>query len=286
MDREVTEELIVGPADDAVAEHLADAPGWEEYSARLRDTLWKVVKTTGVESLEVGNLLVPEPLPTRHSTLRNGVELGPAEAISMVVDMLAGASPYCRFTAPGLQISVGFNGYVSIYITRDSADKLADLGREVLRLQWCNRMPDFPDAGRLVEASADDIFWTSIRSVVETAVVLLCERWAHGDYGCNWFLLNPDNINEIRQSVQPRSLLCVAIDPDPHLNPALMEEDFTAFRAPLTSGRLTYAAYHWGADDLKELADQGMNFMIATSDLRESAVVPDADGVVRGVWIA
>ncbi|WP_336210131.1 hypothetical protein [Nonomuraea sp. LPB2021202275-12-8] len=287
MDSEVTEELVVGPADDAVAERLADAPGWEEYSARLRDTLWKVVKTTGVESLEVADLRVPEPLPTRHSSLRNGVELDLAGAIKMVVDMLAGVSPYCDFTAPGLHIAIGYNGYVNIYMTRGSADKLADLGREALRLQWCNRVPDFPDDIQIVEASADDSFWTSIRSAAETAVVLLCERWAHGDYGCNWFLLNPDNIDEICQSVQPRSLLCVAIDPDLHLNPALKEEDFTAFRAPLTPGRLTYAAHHWGVDDLQELVDQGMNFMVATSDLRElSAVVPDADGVVRGVWMA
>ncbi|MGP4105290.1 hypothetical protein [Nonomuraea sp. KM90] len=285
MDSEVTEELAIGPANNVVAERLADAPGWEEYSARLRDTLWKVVNTTGVESLEVADLLVPEPLPSRCSSLRNGVKLNPAEAIGMIIDMLAGVSPYCRFMAPGLHVAAGYNGYVNIFISRDSADKLADLERKELCLQWCNRAPYSPDDIQLVEASADGGFWTSIRSAAEAAVVLLCERWAHGDYGCNWFLLNPNNIDEIIRSVQPRSLLCVAIDPDLHLNPALLKEDFTAFGAPLIPGRLRYSAYHWGANDLQELLDQGMAFMIATSDLRElCAVVPDTDGVVRGVW--
>uniref|UniRef100_UPI003F49752D hypothetical protein n=1 Tax=Nonomuraea sp. CA-252377 TaxID=3240003 RepID=UPI003F49752D len=283
----MTEELTIGPADSDIAERLADAPAWGDYVTKLRDMLWKVVNTTGTASLEVVDLLVPEPLPETYSTLRNGVQLDPEQVISMVENMLAGVPPYCRFNAPRLHISVGYNGNVNIFVNRDSADRLAHLEGGVLSMRWNSRTPDFPGGIKLVDASADDKFWTSIKSAAETAPVLLCERWAFGAYGCDWFLLTPANINDVSRSVQPRSLLRSAIDPDLHINPALLGEDFTAFRAPLAPGRLQYAAFHWGVDDPQELVDQGLDLMICASDLRgPHAVVPDADGVVRGVWEA
>lgn len=114
---------------------------------------------------------------------------------------------------------------------------------------------------------------------------LLCERWAYGAFGYRWFRVIPENMAELARLMRPRSLLCVITDPELHPRPELLEEDFTAFVAPLLPGELTYRAYPGGAETLSEVTGAGFSPMLADSAMgRRCAVVPDPDGVTRARW--
>jgi hypothetical protein len=74
-------------------------------------------------------------------------------------------------------------------------------------------------------------------------------------------------------------------DPDLRLRADLLDDGFTAFESPLVPGQLAYRSYSFGADCLAEVTAEGYAFMLSDSALTQwCAVVPDADGVVRGQW--
>lgn len=285
MDSEMTTEIVVSPRHESVRADLAEARGWSAYASELRSVLEVVIDTSGVGTLEVGELLVSQPLPDRHSRLRNGLEINPAEAMDLVVGMAAGCGPYCRLTGAGrLRIESGWDGAVHLSVTSNVANELVGLRALDLTLERRIAAPEPADVSRPVDAAADDAFWAAVQAAAG-GVTLLCERWAHGAYGCRWFRVTPGNAAEVAEAVRPRSLLCVVADPDLGLEPGLLDDDFTAFQAPLTPGELAYRAYPGGADDLAEVTDGGFSFMLEDSALVSwCAVVPDPDGVVRGQW--
>ncbi|MFB7345109.1 hypothetical protein ACFCZ6_34205 [Streptomyces hydrogenans] len=83
----------------------------------------------------------------------------------------------------------------------------------------------------------------------------------------------------------PRSLVGVAVVPELNLRADLLDEDFTAFAAPLPHGEPTHRNYPGGADTLSEVTRDGFSLMLADETLGDwCAVVPDADGVARGQW--
>ncbi|MFF9898375.1 hypothetical protein [Streptomyces longispororuber] len=74
-------------------------------------------------------------------------------------------------------------------------------------------------------------------------------------------------------------------DPELQPRPELLEDDFTAFVAPLLPGELAYRAYPGGADTLTEVTGEGFSLMLADSVMSDwCAVVPDSDGVNRAQW--
>ncbi|MET8760494.1 hypothetical protein [Lentzea sp. NPDC004782] len=74
----------------------------------------------------------------------------------------------------------------------------------------------------------------------------------------------------------------------PDLRVRLIAESFTAFTAPLVPGELVYRHVPAGVDDDDEVAEvtgAGFSLFLSPDALAELyAVVPDADGVVRGQW--
>ncbi|MBO0918262.1 hypothetical protein [Streptomyces laculatispora] len=285
MAGEVNTELIISPSSQSVRDDLADASGWSAYAAELRMAVRTVIEKSGADSLEVGELLVGRPLPDEYSALRNGVKVGSAEAVGLVEAMVSGSGPYCRLSFPGrLQIESGWDGAVHLYVTSRTATDLAGLRGGELSLQWRDAVPEPVDVSTPVDAVADESFWNAVQEVSE-GVTLVCERWAHGAYGCRWFRVTPENVKEVARLVRPRSLVCVAAAPELRPRPEILEDDFTAFVDPVLPGELAHRAYPGGADSLSDVTGEGFSLVLADKDLAHwCAVVPDPDGVVRAQW--
>ena len=281
----MTAELVVSPSDPHVRASLAEAPAWSAYAVDLRRLLNVVIEECGADRLEVSELLVGQPLPDRYRRLRNGMQATPAEAMDLAERMAAGFGPYCRLITPGrLRVESGWEGAIHLSMDPAAANALTGLAGDNVSLEWRASEPESEQEPRLVDDVVDDEFWSSVRAAAD-GLVLLCERWAHGAYGCRWFRVTAGNVAEVTQAVRPRSLLCVVTNPDLRLDAGLLDEDFTAFEAPLTPGQLIYRAYPGGADSLAEVTDRGLSFMLADAVLAGwCAVVPDSDGVARAAW--
>jgi hypothetical protein len=282
---EVSKELILSPRSKRVREELADAAAWSAYAAELRQVLGAVIEKCGADLLEVNGLLVSQPLPEKYRGLRNGAEVRPPQAISFAEGMAAGHGPYCQLTAPGrLQIESGWDGAVHVYTTTAVAVELAGLHGEGMTFRWRDAAPEPVELSDPVEAIADERFWTRVAEASERLTVV-CERWAYGAHGCRWFRVTPENTADVARLLRPRSLVSVATEPELRPREELLEADFTAFMAPLLPGELAYRAYPGGTDTLSEVTDEGFSLMLADAVLGAwCAVVPDADGVVRGQW--
>lgn len=279
-------ELIISPRSQEVRDDLADAPGWPAYAAQLRAAVGAVIETCDADALELGELLVSLPLPDKYAHLRNGVEVGSAEAVDLVECMVAGHGPYGRLSRPGrLQIESGWDGAVHLFLSPAAASELAErLQDDELSIGWRQAAPEPVEVARPVVAVADEDFWKAVRETSER-LTLVCERWAYGAYGCRWFRVTPQNADEIARRVKPRSLIGVAVDPDLRPRPEMLEDDLTAFAAPGPPGELPYRAWPGGADALSDVTGEGFSFVLADRAMgRWCAVVPDPDGVVRGLW--
>lgn len=285
MGGEVTAELTVSPRDETVREELSDAPGWNAYSTELRELVEGVIEASGVDILEVDELLVNEPLPEQYSGLRNGSEIGPAEAVGLLLRMVAGDGPYCRLAKGSrLSIQAGWDGTVYLYMAPETGEDLTGRQSDALCLQWSSAEPDVQEVSKPVDAIADDAFWASVAASAG-GLVLLGERWAHGSHGFRWFRVTEENVAEIAGVIRPRSLLCVVADPDLGPGPDLTDSDFTAFRSPLPPGELDHQVHPGGIDDPADLLREGYALTLRDSALAEwCAVVPDPDGVARGIW--
>ncbi|MEV1113843.1 hypothetical protein AB0I91_02145 [Actinosynnema sp. NPDC049800] len=281
----LSKELIISPRGERLREELADAAGWSSYAAELRQVLGVVVERSGADVLEVGELLVAEPLPVEYLGLRNGAKVETSPAVHLVEEMVAGCGPYCQLVAPGrLQIESGWDGAVHLYTTRAVAADLAGLHGQAAVLQWRDAAPEPVEISKPVDAVADEGFWASVAEAGDR-FTLLCERWAYGAYGCRWFRVTRENAAELARLVRPRSLVCVAVEPELQPRPEILEDDFTAFTAPLPAGELTYRAYPGGADTLSEVTGEGFSLMVAGRVMGDwCAVVPDSDGVNRARW--
>ncbi|MEU4653904.1 hypothetical protein AB0G32_08180 [Streptomyces sp. NPDC023723] len=251
----------------------------------LRRFLNAAIEACGADRLEVSELLVSQPLPDRYWKLRNGMQANAAEAIDLAERMAAGFGPYCRLITPGrLRIESGWDGAIHLSMDPAVANVLTGLAGDALSLEWRPAEQDSEEELKIIDDAVDDEFWNSVR-VAADGLVLLCERWAHGAYGCRWFRVTAGNVTEVAHTVRARSLLCVAANPNLQLDMGLLDEDFTAFEAPLTPGQLMHRAYPGGAESLAEVTDMGFSFMLADAALFGwCAVVPDSDGVARSTW--
>ncbi|MGW5000673.1 hypothetical protein ACWEP8_23685 [Streptomyces hydrogenans] len=278
-------ELIISPRDERVREKLAEAGAWSAYATELRTALGVAIEKSGADVLEVTGLLLSEPLSEELRGLRNGARVDPVQAIALAEGMAAGRGPYCRLDAPGrLQIESGWDGALHLFTPPVVADGLAQLHGEAAMFHCRDATPEVPEVSDPVEAVADADFWARVAETSDR-VTLVCERWAHGAHGCRWFLVTPENTAEVARLVSPRSLVGVAVEPELNLGADLLDDDFTAFTAPLPHGELTHRNYPGGADTLSEVTRDGFSLMLADATLGDwCAVVPDADGVARGQW--
>ncbi|MFF3687493.1 hypothetical protein [Streptomyces sp. NPDC002187] len=281
----MNKELIISPRSERVREELADAAAWSSYAAELRHVLGAAIEKSGADFLEVGELLVSEPVPDEYLGVFNGAEVQTPHAIDLVEGMAAGRGPYCRLSTPGrLQIESGWDGSVHLYTTPAVAADLAGFHGQAVILQWRDATPEPTEISKPVDAVADESFWATVAEASER-FTLLCERWAYGAYGCRWFRVTQENAAELARLMRPRSLVCVATEPDLQPRSELLEDDFTAFVAPLLPGELAYRAYVGGADTLSEVTGEGFSLMLADRVMGDwCAVVPDSDGVNRAQW--
>ncbi|MFI9339705.1 hypothetical protein ACIG0D_00270 [Streptomyces sp. NPDC052773] len=278
MAGELNKELIISPRSERVREELAGAAAWGSYAVELRRVLGAVIEKSGAGFLEVGELLVGEPLPAGCLGLFNGARVQTPQAIDLAEGMAAGRGPYCQLAAPGrVQIESGWEGAVHVYTTRAAAAGLAGLGGQDVILQWRDAAPEPTEIPEPVDAVADDSFWAAVAEASER-LTLLCERWAHGAYGCRWFRVTRENAAGLARLMRPRSLVYVVTEPELHPRPELLEDDFTAFAAPLLPGELTHRAYLGGAETLSEVTAEGFSLMLADTVMGDwCAVVPDSD---------
>lgn len=281
----MSKELIISPRSERVQEELGEVAAWSAYVTALREVLAAAIEKSGADLLEVSGLLVSEPLPEKRRGLRNGAEVPPSQVIGLVEGMAAGHGPYCQLAAPGrLQIESGWDGAVHLYTTPAVAADLAGLPGEGVTLRWRVAAPEPTEVSDPVDTVADWGFWARVEEASER-LTLVCERWAYGAHGCRWFRVMPENTAEVARLLKPRSLVCVATEPELNLRAELLEDDFTAFMAPLLSGELAYRNYPGGTDTLSDVTDDGFSLMLADATLGDwCAVVPDADGVARGQW--
>ncbi|MFI6300897.1 hypothetical protein ACIBCH_03400 [Amycolatopsis thailandensis] len=274
----MSKEVIISPRGERVREELADADAWGSYAAELRRLLGVVIKKSGADFLEVGELSVYEPLPDRHIGLRNGSKVEFRQALDLVEGMAAGNGPYCRLSVPGrLQVEPGWDGAIHVYTTRSAAADLMRAHGESVLLRWHDANPEPMAVSEPVGAVADEDFWVTVAQLSER-FTLLCERWAHGAQGCRWFHVTRENVADLARLMRPRSLVHVVGDPDLRAGSELLEDDFTAFMAPLLPGELVHRAYPGGADTLSEVTGAGFSLMLADSAMGDRcAVVPDSD---------
>ncbi|RKT02382.1 hypothetical protein BX286_0283 [Streptomyces sp. 3211.6] len=83
-------------------------------------------------------------------------------------------------------------------------------------------------------------------------------RWAHGAHGCRWFRVTPESTAAVARLLRLRSLVSVAVEPELSPRAQLLQDDFTAFVAPLPPGELAHRNYPGGADTLFEVTDAGI----------------------------
>jgi hypothetical protein len=280
-------ELVASPRIDDACSVTTVTREWHTYAVEIRRLLTTVIEVSGAGQLEVEELVVSRPLPVQFAELRNGSRVESTGAGDLVVGMAVGEGPYCRLIDGGrLRIESGWDGAVHFFLASEAAEELTGFRSEVLELGQRMAVPEPTDVENPVRSAADEAFWGRVREELG-GVTLLCERWAHGAYGCRWFRVTSENLAEVAGVVRPRSLVSVVIDPDMRLDLLLLDDDFTAFRAALAPGELAYRAYPGGADALTELTDDGFTLMLGESALAAwCAVVPDPDGVVRGQWEA
>ncbi|MDX8140803.1 hypothetical protein SK854_01680 [Lentzea sp. BCCO 10_0061] len=279
-------EIVVRPRDEDVGSKLDEAPGWPDYARELREVFRVAVEASGAGALEVSGLMVHEPLPDRLSWLREGISIAAAEVADLYTETVGrGSSPLFCLASDVLRIELCWDGWVFLPTTQEVYDALDDLPEEHLEIGWRPSRPD-PEPDGVVEFSADEDFWAQVRLAARHKTTLLGERWASGTCGTRWFLLSPENVDDVIAAVEPGSLISVAVDPD--LRVRLVDRSFTAFTAPLGPGELVYREVWFGVDDDAELAEvtgAGFDLFLSDAALAELyAVVPDADGVARRRW--
>jgi hypothetical protein len=285
MPDEVTKEPVVAPRGESVRRRLAEAPGWSAYAATLREVLGAAISGSGAEFLEVEWLFVGEPLPEEHRGLHTGATVRPPQAMRLAEGMAAGEGPYCHLAAAGrLRIEPGWDGALHLFTTPAVAAAPAELRGEGATLAWRDAEPEPAEVVDPAADAADADFWARVTEASER-LTLVCEHWADGPHGRRWFRVTPGNTADVARLLRPGSLVRVATEPDLTLGAEPPRDDFTAFVAPLPHGELAHRSYPGGADALSEVTGAGFSLVLPEAALGTwCAVVPDADGVVRGRW--
>lgn len=259
----MTVELVIAPAADEVADDLAGAEGWADYERALRAVLAEVLSTVG--ALTVDSLIVNEPLPERYAGLRPGTRVEIPDALDLAVGMVIGDGPYCTLrAADGVELASGWDGAVHLLLPAKQELRLSAEHEAVLRLEWRDPPTVDSEDTPLITAVADDAFWAEVAAAASAALpdlTLLAERWAYGSLGFRWFIVTPATAQDLARTVEARSLLSVIVAPDPDPGPDELEDGFEE----AIIGELTL-----------RIPDKAL--------ARWRAVVPDADGVVRGRW--
>jgi hypothetical protein len=292
-------EIMVSPVQEDVADGPVDGPEWLAYEAALRAYTLKLITQalggppdgTSSVGLEVVELVVYRPLSAERASLRAGAVLDPDVAVELVADMAANRGPGAELRARGrVEIKPGWDGAIQFAVPSAVADVMGrepqpDPGVLAARQRPVLDEPEEYDDDELVKEPADDAFWQAVCHDLPS-LTLVCERWAYGTYGYRWWrVATTADAEAVRREVRPRSLVRFVSGPDLTFSPDMLEESFTAFRAPLEPGELEYRNYPLGTDTIDEVLAVGFTLALLWRDLDDrQAVIPDTDGVIRALW--
>ncbi|MGK5678850.1 hypothetical protein [Actinoplanes sp. URMC 104] len=238
----------------------------------------------GVRAFETHAAIVTEPEPPWLGRVYPGRRLDVATARRLFLDMLAGRGVVCVLAGePSLRLETSWDGVFYASVPPDRADLEGELRRLGLRVAEApaDEEPEEPGPG------ADDAFWAAV-----PFPALILECWAGGVLGQRWIRAESD---AVRSHVRPRSTVAAYPGVPVHragregLREAVASMDrlldsVVVFPAGADTAVLPSRTYTAGIkdvpdDDLPPYGD--LAFFFFPEEEVPSAVVPDADGVVR-----
>ncbi|WP_235454094.1 RNA-binding protein [Streptomyces olivochromogenes] len=249
----------------------------------------------GVEPLQDGfglDGLFPNGLTGFH----DGAEVPLGVALELVRVMLRESGAWCRLEAEGaFAVHVGWDQYLYIGSGRLCEGALArtrELGLFAERLDASPYAVETDPEG--VQRPGDDDFWACLRAAVATGRAGTLEE-TYIDGVTRWHRLSPDTVDTVRAGLAPRVRLAVwpglSDDVDAVLA-AFPAEGLVECVWQDTAGRLHSAVAD--EDDFPRLAARISGADVAAAALLSmyadervplfTAVMPDADGVVRARW--
>ncbi|MGC4943973.1 hypothetical protein [Kribbella sp. DT2] len=281
-------EFLLLPRAEELRSDLNESLKWNSYINELQDLIQEILKDSEISRLEVVDLQVNDPLPDRFVGLRNGSSLPVSDALDLIVGMAAGDGPYCVLVGGAVfRLVAAWDGAVQVHVGPAAEPLISRFrGREVV-VECRRHAPGPEDEFPAVRTSVDAGFWVEVRDSPGD-LTMVRERWAYGAYGCRWYVVTSENLVEVAEKMEPRSLLSVFVDPIIlELSPEVIDEGVTLFRPPLLPGRVDYMAYPDGFEDLSEVLAHGFTLSMKDSIApHRSAVMPDPDGEIRMKWQA
>ncbi|WP_232247251.1 RNA-binding protein [Kitasatospora azatica] len=241
-------------------------------------------RESGVTRLAVREPHAPSPY-------HDGEEIPLAVAVEVVRGMLRGDGFYCRLEVAGrFEVQVGWDLYLylgSAVPCHGAVERTRALGLFPEPLSVSPYEPEEPGEQR----PADETFWARLRHLLLDRTLLLEEGYVHN--ATRWHRLAPDTLEAVRAGLAPRAMLCVWPD---------LSTDVAAVLADLpqdgsaelvwedTQGRISSVDTEEPEPaDLVELAAGARAAALLSCCLDDrnpllTAVLPDADGVLRARW--
>ncbi|MGW6872838.1 RNA-binding protein [Streptomyces xanthophaeus] len=266
---------------------------------------------TGIERLEIREPAVSGPVnfgleptiegdglaglfPAGPDGYHDGAEVSLPVALELVRAMLRDNGAWCRLEAgDAFTVHVGWDQYVFVGSEGPCEDAVArtrELGLFAEPLSASPYAPDFDEPGE--QRPADEEFWELVReSVTVRRAVLLEEGYVHN--ATRWHRVTEDSLGAVRTRLAPRAQLHVWPDLSTDVAAVLAdlpEEGLVELVWEAQDGTIT--STEADADEYGELAAlvAGARAASALSLYAEerlplfTAVLPDADGVLRARW--
>ncbi|GLZ78168.1 hypothetical protein Afil01_29750 [Actinorhabdospora filicis] len=224
----------------------------------------------------------------------DGAEVSLALGLELVRAMLRDSGTWCRLEVEGVfAVHVGWDQYVYIGGDRpceDALARVAELGLFAERVEASPYAADHDEPGE--QRPADDDFWARLHWLVIGFRAAILEE-TYVDHATRWHRLDGGSLDEVRARLRPRARLAVWPDLSADVGAVLAglsEEGMIELVWEDEDGVITSAI----ADEtrLPELTARVTGARAAAalsvySDERRpllTAVLPDADGVLRARW--
>ncbi|MFC7217623.1 S1 RNA-binding domain-containing protein [Streptomyces polyrhachis] len=234
--------------------------------------------------------LFPDSLAGYH----DGAEVSLAVGVDLVRAMLRGAGAWCRLEVAGaFRVHVGWDQYVYV-------SSAAPCERALAHTRTLSLFPERLDASPYDAASdeepgeqrpADDDFWDRLRYLAGYGPLLLEE--GHVLNSSRWHRITQANIDTVRTGLAPRARLLVWPDLTADIDSVrsrLREEGSWELVWEDADGRISSAVVDdeelAAVDDALSTARAAAVHSIIMDECHPlfSAVLPDADGVLRARW--
>lgn len=235
--------------------------------------------------------LFPDDLSGYH----DGASVSLDTARELVRAMLRDNGAWCRLEVDGrFTAHVGYDQYLYLgtSVLPDRAVALAEASG--LFAERIERSPSAWESDDPPARPADSSFWDEVAALVTVGgSLLLCERFVGN--ASRWQRLTPERIDQVRTGLVPRS--CVEVWPDlstdlrrvrRQLRRALRQGPTTLVTVD-DRGVLTHRLFFRRREAAAAMAGVSAALVVSGTDDGDSplvtAVLPDADGVLRARWM-